>query len=561
MDNRQPPAAGSVIEEATLPLDPTGVPNLDLVLGGGLLRGSLVSVVGPPGCGKTTLATQIAFAAAREGRTVLILTTLSEPTSKLLAHLRGYQFYDPELVGERVRVLSLQQFLSSGLASAADEVVALTRGSAISLVVLDGFSGLRAADPDPQAGRQFLFDIGTTLSLQGTTTIITSEAEVRDPGTFPEGTTADTILGLYFGVKDERQRRRLEVVKSRSAEPLSGLHGMSINAAGVAISPRLEARVVRDTRARVPGIAAASGMVDAEPAASSGTGRATFGLPALDALLGGGISRATTTLLIGSGGTGKTLLSLQFALTGVQAGEQVVFLGFHEERHQLLLKADAFDLGPALRAALDPGGGLTLLHQPPVELEADAMADRLLATLDRTGARRLVVDSIAVLERAVAEGSTAQRVQGYLSALVTALQARRITALFTKETGPFAGTKMELESDLSSGVAENVMWLQALIYRQRYYRVLSVLKMRYSAHDLTLREFTITAPNGIEVRVPLKSERSAMAGIALQQGDPLVDSRPRGGSAQVRVRGYRSRGRVDRRSRPRSGDATPQGEA
>ena len=193
-------AAGTVIGAATLSLDPTGVPNLDLVLGGGLLRGSLVSVVGPPGCGKTTLASQVAFASARTGRTVLILITLSEPTSKLLAHLRGYQFYDPTPLGGRVQVFSLQQFLPTGLASTATDLTTITRASGASLVVLDGFSGVRAADPSPGAARQFLFNLGTSLSLLGATTIITSEAQVRDPDTFPEGTTADTILGLHFGV-------------------------------------------------------------------------------------------------------------------------------------------------------------------------------------------------------------------------------------------------------------------------------------------------------------------------------------------------------------------------
>src|SRR5437764_3758225 len=73
--------------------DPTGVPNLDGVLGGGLPRGALMLVVGAPGSGKTTLALQMAFAAARAGRRVLILTALSEPTNKLIAHLRTFTFF------------------------------------------------------------------------------------------------------------------------------------------------------------------------------------------------------------------------------------------------------------------------------------------------------------------------------------------------------------------------------------------------------------------------------------------------------------------------------------
>ena len=90
-------------------VDATGVPSLDAVLGGGLPRGALAIVVGPPGSGKTTLASQIAFAAARAGRRALILTALSEPTSKLVAHLRTFRFFDEALLGGPVQVVSLEQ--------------------------------------------------------------------------------------------------------------------------------------------------------------------------------------------------------------------------------------------------------------------------------------------------------------------------------------------------------------------------------------------------------------------------------------------------------------------
>src|SRR5437879_1945162 len=102
--------SGHVIDAVARPVDPTGVPNLDRVLGGGLPRGALTRVVGPPGSGKTTLAGQMAFAAARAGRRAVILTALSEPVSKLLAHMRTLAFYAEDLVGDRLQVLSLDQF-------------------------------------------------------------------------------------------------------------------------------------------------------------------------------------------------------------------------------------------------------------------------------------------------------------------------------------------------------------------------------------------------------------------------------------------------------------------
>ncbi|MDB5077466.1 MAG: Circadian clock protein KaiC, partial [Chloroflexi bacterium] len=364
-------AMDSVITATNAPLDPTGVPNLDLVLGGGLRRGALTILAGPPGCGKTTLASQMAFAAARAGRRVLILTALSEPVAKLLVHLRGYEFFDEDLIGGPVRLLSLQHFLSDGLEALAAEVVALVRTEQASLLVLDGFSGIREVDTEPKSAREFLFNIGSTLSLLGTTTLITTEGDARDPAFFSEAATADCIMGLYFSVQSETQRRRIEVIKVRGGAPLPGLHGLAIGTAGVLISPRLEARVVETARA-----AQASAKMTGAPLGRTRSvrdaplGRATFDLPALDALVSGGLTRATTTMVIGSGGSGKTLLGLHFALAGVRAGEQVVFMGFHEAQHQLQLKADAFSLGPALHTALQPGGGLTLLHTPPVEMAA-----------------------------------------------------------------------------------------------------------------------------------------------------------------------------------------------
>ena len=339
-------------------------------------------------------------------------------------------------------------------------------------------------------------------SLLGATAIITSEAEPRDAALYPEATTADVLLGVHYGLVGVRECRYLEVIKVRGLAKRPGLHALTLTAAGAAVYPRLEARVAP--------LAGAAGADADDPAAAATTvdahrlqDRAAFGLPELDALLSGGLTRETSTILQGSPGAGKTLLALHWVLTGIAAGEPTVYLGFRENRRQLLLHADAFGLGIPLRAALAPGGPLTFLRLAPVELDPDVLADALLEALDRSGARRLVIDSIGELERAVAESGTPQRVPGYVAALVEALRARRVTTLAIREGAHLVAAGPEVATDTLAVLAENVLLLQQVTVGDRLRRLLSAPKMRFSAHDLRIREFTITPPGGIRVLAPV----------------------------------------------------------
>jgi circadian clock protein KaiC len=515
------PDDGATADEGLPGLDPTGVPNLDQVLGGGIPRGALVIVVGPPGSGKTTLANQMAFAAARAGRRAMVLTALSEPTSKLIAHLRNFRFYHDELVGDSMLFMSLQQYLGSGLEATGDELVAAARQARAGFVVLDGFRGVRGVDVDPQAARQFLYHVGTTLSVLGTTTLITSEADPRDPSFFPEATTADVILGLRYDLVGVRQWRGIEALKVRGRAPLAGLHGLALSYEGTVIYPRLEARVAAESQGSRVGELLRPDMADTIlEERGELEGRASFGLPELDALLGGGLTRGTSTLVVGSLGTGKTHLALQFAQAGAQAGEPTLFLGFRESRRQLLLKTEPFAMGEQLRAALGQDGSLTLQRWAPVELVPDIVADHLVGTLDALGIRRLVVDSVAELERAVQADGGSARVDNYLSAIVEALRMRGITALFIKEIRQVVAPELDFADNPISVMAENVLLLRKIELDTTFHHVLSVIKMRFSAHDeSTVREFTISPPEGIRVLSPAESGSVTLATISQRQGE------------------------------------------
>ncbi len=521
------------------PMDTTGIPHLDLVLGGGIPRGGLVLIMGVPGSGKTTIASQMAFAAARAGRRVLVLTALSEPTNKLLAHLASFTFFDRDLIGGPIQVLSLQQVLPEGLKSTSEQIRLMVRQRQAGLVMLDGFRGMSSIEQDPYGARELLYELGTLLGTRGTTLIVTSETDPRDPTFYPETTTTDVILGLHYRLAGVRQQRGLEVIKARGSAPMPGLHALTLESEGASVYPQLEERVAFDllgSDAQAQGALRPKAQEASPPSLPFQSARAAFGLPELDQLTRGGLTAATSTLLTGSLGTGKTLLALHFAVEGVRAGEPIVFLSFRETRQQLQLFTQPFAISAALNTALTTKDQFTLLEVPPIKVQPDVIADRLLNTLDETGAKRLVVDSVAELERALLRSEDRLRLEEYLAALVRALYARQVTSLFIKETPKVLGPILDFSTDPLSILAENVLLLQQVPYQGQIHRVLSVLKMRYSGYDPALRTFQISPPAGIHVLSPLESGNALLEGLNTWQGNQAqgTNARQRARSSEQR---------------------------
>ena len=498
----------------SLPLDSTGIAGLDEVLGGGIQRGSLAIIAGPPGGGKTILAHQIAFQAARSGRDTTILTAFSEPTNKLIAHMRPFRFFDQELLGGPLNILSIQQFLRQGLESATEEIVGAARAAKSNLVVLDGFRGVRETAEHPEEARRFIYDVSNRLGLLGVTLLVTSEANVRDAAFFLEATIADVLLGLSFEVIEARERRTLEVLKVRGAAPLTGRHAIRISDDGVTIYPRLEARIARQV-----GVNRTLTHADARHAATAGADMVSAseqrpsdlvhsGVTGLDVLLDGGLVPRTTTLLAGDRGAGKTLFALQFALESVRAGERSLFVGFRETAEQLVRKTAAFAWGHELVDAL-MSGALTLVRTPPVELRVDVVVDNLLSLLDETGARRLVVDGVGEVVAALAAWGYEQRASDLLAALAEATRLRGVTALYTRQTPVMRQLNGIASSDPLATLADNLLALRHEMEGQRFERSLAIVRTEHSSRQDIWHSVVIEPPEGLTIQAESTSGQSS----------------------------------------------------
>ncbi len=471
----------------------TGIPSFDLLLGGGIPQRQSVIVTGDPGCGKTILCSQVAFHAATRGLPVVLATVTSEPHDKLVDALSSFSFFRRELLGEKLFLVSAYASLKKGAKDARDTLLHTVRERGAKMLFIDGLRSIRDLWQDEARLREFLYELGIALAAMDCVGVFTTEYPLDKLMALPEATTVDGIVSLKVERQGARRLRRVEVVKLRGRPHLPGEHHFQIGAEGVEIIPRLETRVPVDP--------------DFAPPPT----RARFGLPEFDALMDGGLPSRSTTMLAGSMGIGKTLLAAHFAAEGARQGEKTLFFSFFEPPSALFARAQRIGLD-VRRVVTD--GMLTLMYQPPAELEADVVVDRILREVARQGIRRLVIDGLTDLELSIVDP---ERRRVFLAAFSAQLRVAGVTTLFTKEVPKIAGTELDFSDTPIAILGENLLLLRHVELRGRIHRVLSILKMRDSKYDGELREFEITDA-GIRVLAPLRSAEGLLTGLARSIG-------------------------------------------
>src|SRR6185312_12841083 len=357
---------------------PTGVPGLDDILGGGLPEFSFNIIAGAPGCGKTTLAHQFVFRNATPERPAIYFTVLGEPALKMLRYQQQYSFFDAACVNKSIRFINLSQILlDRGLAGVLRQITTEVDSANPSVVVVDSFrTVVRHAGMNEPEIQGFVQNLGVLLSSCTATTFLVGEyleSEIRDNPVF---TVADGLFWLYQSVERNSVVRKLQIMKLRGQASVPGMHTFRITSAGLQAFSRTMG--LASSRNRLPGAT-----------------RLSMGNRELDEMLGGGIPEGDSVLIAGSSGTGKSILATQFIAAGLREGQRGIVAVFEERPEEYAARAGSFgmDFAGPIR-----DGMLRVIYLRPLDLSVDETMQEVLDAIKATGAKRLVIDSLAGFE-------------------------------------------------------------------------------------------------------------------------------------------------------------------
>jgi circadian clock protein KaiC len=325
-------------------------------------------------------------------------------------------------------------------------------------------------------------------SWQATTFLIGeyAEDELRDNPIF---TVADGLFWLRQTAERNSIVRKLQIIKMRGQASVPGLHTFRITNAGLQAFSRT------------------FGLVGHRNAPTSHR-RLLFGIPALDEMLGGGVPEGDSVLVAGSSGTGKSVMATQFIAEGIRQGEPGIVAVF-EERPQAYAERAA-NLGLDLDAP-QKDGKLAILYLRPLDLSVDETMHSILDAVQKIGAKRLVIDSLAGFEMALSPGFRADFRES-LYRMIFALTGIGVTILSTVEVDE-SFTEFPFSTYSISFLCDDIIRLRYVSIDAQLRKIMVVIKMRGGNHAKDIREYEITPKGVVILGKHLKDFQGLISGI------------------------------------------------
>lgn len=455
------------------------ISGLDEVLGGGFLRPSVVLVGGLAGTGKTTFVMESLFRAAAKDEVCMYVTSLSEPIAMVNNFMSHFDFYNISLLGSgHLKYVSVQG--DDNVVDVIEENIEIIKPDRIAIDPLNVF----VLESGEREEREFFYELFSSIRGWNSLVYVTAELSAEALVNHSISYVSDAILYLSNDYLHRRRQRHLEVLKLRGQAPESGRHAYRITERGVSVFPRLKYRE--------------RGVFELV--------RVSTGIPGLDEMMEGGFIRGTSILVSGGGGTGKTLLGLNFIVEGLRQGEPGLVVSFEEDAAQLRAVGDAFgwDL-----EGFEDGNLLEILH-PGDGYEACELALKIRDVVEERGVRRVLVDSLNGYQALSPDVFSFKLL---IEDLSNYLNSMGVTSVFTNESVELMGSSRITEMGVSFAM-DSVILLRYVEIDSEMKKAISVLKMRGSGHDRLIREFCISR-DGMKIGASFSNYSGIMGGSPL----------------------------------------------
>ena len=365
------------------------------------------------------------------------------------------------------------------------------------MLCIDSFKALADLVGDKLLFRRFVHDLSVLLAVYECTAFLVGDYSPRDLETEPEFAIADGVicLDLYNRERlsqDTLSSRVLRVHKMRGTAFHEGDHSYTISDKGIAIFPRLRLSLREAPPKEKPIV------------------KVSTGIPGLDGMLDGGLNEGFSTMIAGAAGTGKTTFAVHFLHDGLKRGERCLLVGMEESPSAIVKIAAGY--GVRLGKYID-SGQLTILHRRPVDLNVYQMAQEIRDIVTTQKISRVAFDAISDIQTNVAG---ARALRDYVLSLVGLFESQGITSLWTNVIENTFGEFKITEANLSV-VVDSIILLRYVELDSRIEKAISVLKMRGSNQDKTLRRYEISA-KGIEIGGPFEGYGSLILGAPTMLG-------------------------------------------